>query len=304
MAELGELVSCDRIFARIEENLSSYANNGQLDLGKFYSEVKWFISQMGLAVFEQRDGVINLEDHKAELPCNFYLLDSAWLCDQNPIPIESSNFQGKYVFYTTKDCETIHQPAPCLPTLGIPQYLVTSCNQGNIVEKVTLKEFVSGSETSLTWRNPILLKLNNHRSVGKICTKKCQNLFSQSPYDISIHKQGGSFYMSSNLKHAVIYIKYWIYPIDEVTQLPLIPDNPLVEKALESHLTKYFLENLYLNGDDTQLENKIKYWNQKAQTDLMDCRTLSKMPSFQTMVNYTKTVRKRWDSYELQNIHW
>lgn len=301
MIENFDLVPCDQLFSRIEENLSSYLNNGMLDVTRFYPEVRWFIQQMGLAVFEQKDGVLVLEKNRAELPCDFYMLDSAWLCDNSTAKI-TDNFQGKYIFYTTKACETLTQGQTCPPP-NATGYSVSACPQENILEKVTITEYVAGSESSLNFHNPILLRLNRNKSLSTICSKKCANLFSRSPYEISINKQGSTYYMFSGLKDATIYIKYWKYPLDEETQLPLIPDDPIILKALEDHLTHWFLINMWINGDDTNIENKIKYWEQKKMASLSEAKIYTKLPAFIDMVNYAKKVRRRWSTYDIQNYH-
>ena len=105
---------CDSLFASIEEQLRSYANNGLLDLSQFYPQIRWFISHLGLAAYEKEQGILMVEDHKAQLPCDFYMLDSAWLCDQSHTSI-TDNWQGKYVYYTTTTCETLEQQQSCPP---------------------------------------------------------------------------------------------------------------------------------------------------------------------------------------------
>jgi hypothetical protein len=106
------------------------------------------------------------------------------------------------------------------------------------------------------------------------------------------------------MKEATVYLKYWRYPLDEQTELPLIPDDPIILKAMEDHLTHWFLINLWINGDDANIENKIKYWEQKKVNSLQEAKVYSKFPSFSTLVDYTKTVRRRWNSYDIQNLHY
>ena len=297
------MIPCDQLFGRIEENLSSYLANGMLDVTRFYPEIRWLIQQLGLAVFERKEGIIMLENYKANLPCDFYLLDSAWLCDTGTTQI-NDNFQGKYVFYTERSCETVVQGQTC-PAPNDVGYRVSSCPQENVLDKVTITEYVSGAPArTVNFANPVLLRLNNNKSIQTICNKKCRNLFSSSFYEISINKQGSDLIMFSNMKEATVYLKYWRYPLDEDTELPLIPDDPIILKTMEDHLTHWFLINLWINGDDANIENKIKYWEQKKINSLQEAKVYSKFPSFSTLVDYTKTVRRRWNSYDIQNLHY
>src|SRR6187399_2818458 len=126
-----KLKSTESLFARIRENLSSYTALGLIDEGKFFFEVKWFISKLGITMYELDEDVLTLKDFKAEIPCNFYLLESAWLCNKNnSVSRKVDNFQGKVVIYTEKTCEKVVEPS-CL----------SSCSE-KVLEKITLKEYV------------------------------------------------------------------------------------------------------------------------------------------------------------------
>ena len=89
MAADYNLVPTDQLFAKIEDQLNSYATNGLLDTGRFFSEVKLIINKLGIAAYDMTEAIVTLENHRAALPCNFYLLDSAWLCDSNPATTEA-----------------------------------------------------------------------------------------------------------------------------------------------------------------------------------------------------------------------
>lgn len=296
-----DLVSCDSLFARIEENLSSYVNNGALDSSRFYPEIKWFIQQMGLAVFEFKEGIILLEKNRVELPCDFYMLDSAWLCDSSTTAI-NNYFQGKYVFFTEKTCETILNDQTCA-TSSSQGYCVNTDVKDKVLDRVTITEYVTGGDNVLQYSNLHLLRYNNKKSIGTICNKHCKNLFSSSPYEISINKQGGAYYLQSNLKDATIYLKYWRFPMDMETGLPLIPNDAIIQKALEMHLTHWFLVNSWVNGDDVNIENKIKYYQVEKDKYLTEAKIYAKFPSFFDMVRLTRNTRARWDSYNIQNYH-
>lgn len=299
------LIPTDRLFSRISENLSSYTSNGLLDTEQFYPEVKWMISQLGLAVFEQDDAVLILNNHSVELPCDFYLLDSAWLCSKSKkqdIDNENLNyFQGKSVFFTVKNVCNFEQNQSCPP----PNYTgwsVNACNNNSLISNVTITEYVTGaSNNSIKWENPRLLKLNNKKSVGKICSNNCQNLFYNSPYEISINRRGGSFFLSSTLKDPVVYLKYWKYPIDRETNTPLIPDDAIIERALEDHLTHWLLVKLWTNGEVSNIENLIKYWEQRKINSIDAAKSYCKLPSFNTLTELARTTRRRWQSYEQIN---
>lgn len=279
--------STEPMFSRIRENLSSYTSSGVLDVGKFFFEIKWFISRLGISMYEIDEDVLHLKDFKHELPCNFYLLESAWLCNSNNSTTKKiDNFQGKVVIYTEKTCEKVIEN-PCPMPYG-----------EKVLDKITIKEYVQTEPRQSTFHSPILLALGN-KLTKQVCAKDCRNLFTTSPNDISILRRGNTLQLFSSLKEPTIYIRYYAYPIDEETGLPLIPDEPIIEKALESHLMHYFFKNLWLNGDDPNVQQKIKYLQEESNQNMGEAEYFVKLPSFNKMIETARRQRKRYTSYEV-----
>lgn len=296
------LTTCDSLFARIEEDFSAYSMNGLLDTSRWYAEVKWFIQQIGLSAYEQSEGMILLEKHRAILPCDFYQLDSAWLCSPSTQAI-NNYFQGKYVFYTEETCEKLINNQSC-PLPNNTGYSVNTSIKDKVLEKITIKEYVTGGNNWLEFNNPVMLRYNNRKSIGTFCNKSCPNLFVNTPDEISINKQGDTLYLNSTLEDASIYIKYWRYPMDMETGLPLIIDNPIVQKGLEFHLKHWFLVNLWLNDSDVNLENKIKYMEGEKTKWMLEAKMFVKTPSFQDMIQIARNTRQRWNTYNIRNTHY
>lgn len=295
------MVSSAPILSRIEEELQSYSANGVLDTGKLYVQLKWFSQMLGLAVFEKDEVILKLKDFRAELPCNFYALDSAWLCDQHGSKV-NLNFQAQLQVYTQKTCEEVINHGNCyLPNtnqLYVPS--ISACNMNTPLTKTDIVEYVASPNNNiLHWRHPTLLRLTPGKSIKRFCSKDCQNIFSHCPDEISINKQGDSYYLFSTLREPVIYIEYYSYPISKEDGLPLVPEDAILQEALFSHLEYYFFRQIYLNGDDTNLENKIKFLKEESESKMNQALTLSKMPSFNKMVQLGRRVRNKWSSYEV-----
>lgn len=290
-----ELVSCERIFSRIEDELSSFSSNGLLDSDKFYPRVRYFIENLGIGSYSQEEAVIVVKDYKVELPRDFYLLDSAWLCDRCNT-FSQSAFQGEFQIYTKKTCSEV--------SVNGCQYdsyfgLKTSDCPETILDKVTIEQWIqSGDPTSnsISWRNPVLLSLGN--TTSKFCTKVCANVFSSCPDNISIKKQGDCYYLYSNLKEATIYLRYWAYPLDD-NNLPMVPDNPIYENALFYDLQLYLFKQKWYNNEITNVENKIKSLTADREDAWGKALAYSKMPSFQTMIKYINRQRNSTASYEI-----
>lgn len=304
------LVPCDEIFAKIEDQLSSYTSNGLLDTGTFFAEIELVVNKLGIAAYDMVDAIITLEDYKVALPCNFYLLDSAWLCDKQPTytsPIIQSNF----IMYTQVTNEEISQKV-CNSNNSVLDVVSngvtvqsTACNNNNenVLNKQTIKEYIIPEGMSITWKNPVLMTLKNKKTAGNtnVCSKECKNLFARSPYEISINQQGFNKFLHSNLEKPIIYLKYYAYPEDPETRLPLIPDVPVIKRAIEYHLMHYFFYMTWLNSNDVNIERKVQSLRQDRDLYMQEAINYSKIPSFNKSIEMAKNSRRKWTAYEILN---
>ena len=301
------LVKTDELFSKIESQLSSYANNGLLDTNKFFAEISLCINKLGIAAYDLLEAVVELDNHQAVLPCNFYLLDSAWLCNENQ-EVAQTIMQKNFVYYTETTRETISQNTGCGLSpidLTVNNGLIvqsTACNNNNehVLDKVTIREYINtGGERGFVFHRPQLLTLRSNKSLGNpVCSKECKNLFAKSPYEISISQRGLNKYLHSTLKTPIIFLKYYAYPEDPETGLPLIPDVPIIQRAIEYHLMYYFFYMTWLDGNDVNIERKVKDLEEKRNLYMAEAINYSKMPSFNKSIEMARKSRKKFRSYE------
>lgn len=290
-----DYIPCTNLFNRIEEELSSFSNNGLLDVDKFYPRIRLFIEHLGIAAYEPMNAVVKVEDYRAELPCDFYMLDSAWLCESGTTTLQSS-MQSQVQIYTTKTCETVSIKG-CAVTPRYDVIPILGCGNETVLDKVTITEYIGSTPNTITWNNPVLLSLGN-KVTEKVCNSKCANIFSKSPENISIKKQGNSYYLYSNIKEATIYLKYYAYPYDE-NNLPKIPDSQIFEEALFYDLMYYFFKQRWYNGEFKDVENKIKSLESDRQKAMSEAEALSRLNSFRSMVEMAQRNRNRTMFWEL-----
>ena len=299
------MIPADRLMARLNDELSTYSSNGLLDTGKLWTQLKWFSNLLNMAVYEQEATILKVENYKAELPCNFYLLDSAWLCDGSPATSQL-NFQSKLVVYEETTKETVGNNVNCYTSNGtnLGYLQISACNMDTpVYDKTTIKEYVYSGTNTITWKNPYLLSYKKGKSVKQYCSGNCANIFSKFPQEISINKEGDSYYLYSTLKDAIIYVKYYAYPIDEETNTPMAPDDAYLEECLFKHLVYYFLKMAWTNGDDANLENKIKFWKEEAELGIAAAMNYAKLPSFNKAIQLGKRSRRKFSSYEVMSSY-
>ena len=300
-----QMIPADRLMSRLNDELSTYSSNGLLDTGKLWTQLKWFANLLNIAVYEQKSTILKLENYRAELPCDFYLLDSAWLCDNSPSHSQL-NFQSSLVVYEQSTIEQVGNNVNCnTPNGGNLGYLeISACNMDTpVYNKTVTKEYVYSGTNPITWKNPILLSYKKGKSLKQFCAGNCANIFSRFPQEISINKEGDSYYLYSSLKDAIIYVKYYAYPIDPETNTPLVPDDAYLEECLFKHLVYYFLKMAWTNGDDSNLENKIKFWKEEAELAIAAAMNYAKLPSFNKATQLGKRSRKKFASYEVMSSY-
>lgn len=305
-----ELVSTEKIFARLSEELSTYSNNNLLDTGKLFPQIKWFCQILGLSVFQYDEVVLNLNNHRAELPCSFFLLDSAWLCSggglNSDVNTQHLNFQSKLDVYTERVYENIINKGNCyLPdtnNLYPVSISIAPCSGDKVLAHTITREYIVSDPTNgrntCTFHHPKLLRLNNKKSVRSLCSKDCQNLFSHNDEEISISRQGGSYYLYSTLKNPIIYCKFYSFPISE-DGLPMIPNDGIIEEALFWHLFHYVIQNLWLNGEVADVADKIKYLQEKKDEQLNIVKYYTKLPTFLGMKLVGDRTRQKFRSFEI-----
>lgn len=82
MQEL-DFISAEGVIALVQEDLSSFDANNQLDPGRWYPWIRKVVSDLGIACLEYKHALLWVKNYKVEIPCDFYILDSAFLVNQS-----------------------------------------------------------------------------------------------------------------------------------------------------------------------------------------------------------------------------
>lgn len=310
MSDQGEFpfVPSTELVSRIEDQLSNYVQQGILDSGLFYEQIRFCIHSLGLSMFAIEEAIVKLKDHKTNLPCDFYMLESAWLCDKNGTDSTVSGFfRNEYTYFEEKTTERMLVPvcgvnydAPCLSKLSFDAQLRGEFN-GTIVDRITIKDKIETKDNGLYYYNrPVLLRLNSPSNSlrSAVCKSDCKNLFAHSADEISISKDRNNYVLYSTLKHPVIFIRYYKFPIEEETGLPMIPDDPILQRAIEYYLMHYFFNIAWLNNSAEGLENRVKSLRQDRDLYMAQARAYVSLPTFNAMVDFAKRQRTRFSTYE------
>lgn len=284
-------IPADTLIATIKEDLSSYDANNLLDPGRWYPWIKKIVSDLGIACLEYKHALLTVENYRVDMPCDFYILDSAFLVSDKccgPDGKSIIQYQGRSIIWddTTTACAS---PDP-------------SCDNGcenktcslNEFNEVTVREYVDGLPYTYTLPTIFPLYVNQRLSKGW-CLPKSICFGSTSKHEINI--SNGELY--TNFETGLVLLNYYAYPYDE-EGLPKIPDDPKVKLALEQYIKWKALENMWVNNDDMSAQQKMVYFKNEFQTNTYpDAEYVAKLTAMSEMTDMIRNARHRFDVFQL-----
>jgi len=267
--------STQPMFDRISKRLASFDAMNLIDTGDFHKHVAYVIEQLGQAVFQECEAIVPIKDRKGKLPENMKRLHGMYKCTPEFRTTQSINEQKPWVYMyqteITNEC-----PNRCK---------FEHKHEGET--KVVIRTFVNGDELTLSYKNPIMLRLSPN--VRHLCTDDCPSLFQGEPDEVTIDDNGTIHTVFDNDS---IFMQYYGLPMDE-NELPMIPVQEDVEKAVEYFIYTQLFEELYWNSAVPNIANMLQDARQQYNFYIAQARYWAKLPSFAKMVNSIRKMRSR-----------
>ena len=279
----------DSLFGRILEDFGSFTQAQLIDEGMFYKDVKYILALLGISWYREAEDVVHIEHYKACLPKDFKLLDAAYSCQGNIVdtPQPDGLLLQQLTFDHYPESQPNYHDVSCAGNCG------GACQQSNAIFNRHVLTLVKRGDQMFQYHTPKLLKIGNVNTKRQ-CTKNCANVFSTEGDTITI--QNGHIY--TNFKEGNVFLRYHAFPLDEETGLPLIPDDPIIEKCLEMYIKANIIRNLWTNSE-ADVQQQVRYYDELSKEALAQALYHTKLPSFQVMVNAIRLQRKRLNVYQL-----
>lgn len=279
--------SLSSVFSRIKEEFSSYENSGMLDEGLWYTDVKYILNVLGVSTYKYREDFLEICNYRAELPEDFHLLDYALKVSKTTSETDNDPAHLFTVMNFDKMAldQDVHVYDGCNPCcIPVPNTCVF-----NAYEKV----FVNRNNVNVSYSKPELLRLGNVNT-REYCSENMDgNTANYNVNTNTITISGGKIY--TNFRTGDIYIAYHAFPLDE-DGLPMIPDSPRIQKAIESYIKYNVVRKLVINRE-ADLANILSLYKADYERDLADAKFYEKLPSFNEMVNSIRLNRNRTSIY-------
>lgn len=279
-----EFKSTDALFSRIKEDFSTYSNSGLLDDGRFYHYIKYILNYLGVYWFIEEQDFLDVQNYKVELPSNFQQLNFAYKCIKD---INDYSGDGVVLKEETYDHYPLLNPdwhaSVCASTCCNPPETAIFNSYTNIL--------VPRGDFLCTYSSPELLVLGNVNTKRQ-CSDTCPNVYSISKNKITI--QNNTIY--TNFCDGSIYISYYVFPLDEQTNLPMIPDNVRIEKCIEDYIKYNLVKNIVINKE-ADIARLLTFYKQEYEGSLQDAVYETKLPTFSNMMKQARRNRRKFDLF-------
>lgn len=260
----------DELLGEVATDFHVYNNEGMIEPAQLIKVAQKINYDLGLRIHKTFERVLDIENGKAKLPDNFYVMNHATLC--GTYTVKQRVMQGRQIEEvivnpddngdTCTSCHLPEQSCLCEKTY-------TETCEGTVV-LVEKRKYETREYKVFT---PIKFK------PGRYVAQNCVNVSEGSIYEAEI-KNG---FVYTNLQTGTLYISYEGALEDEDGNL-LVLDHPMINEYYEYAMKKRILENLAMNGEDVVQKMNII------------------APEYRAARNYALTIVNTPDYAELQGI--
>ena len=269
---MGQLISPEKVFARIKEELKSYYSTGSIDTLLFPIWTKHCLDQFNNTFLPLETAVIDICNYKADLPCDFKSVKELWVCGTiNKGPITSP-----FTFYYQSDCRISTNADTCS---GCSSSTCTDC--ADIPSPVGIPS-LCGVDKSFWVTNKVQTSMNFSFTVkamlkpgnNKTFSKCSETSLNRSCYSLDTFDIMGNKIVTSFLTGTLYLIYYADATYDESGNYE-IPDNDKFERYLYHYLRQMTFQILLDQCSDEsyrQLTEKRNDEERRANDARIECR--------------------------------
>lgn len=240
-------ISSETLYAKIEEELSSYFNAGAVDNTMFPIWANYALKRLRKTALPIKQTAIAISNHKGRLPDDFDSVREAWMCSAT----FTDEYRSPVYRYYQEDCRITPITDSCSDCFCRQRECICKpCENGNkylVTHKVTNVALFSYSYS-------FLLRPGNTHTENK-CGLRCPNLSSIEVDSFSI--SGCDFV--TTIPEGVVHLIYYSDGIDEKGN-QLIPDDIYIQEYVEKYIKfKLFEKLLNSTTDETFNQMRVKY---------------------------------------------
>jgi hypothetical protein len=259
----------DQLLAEVITDFTMFNTEGMIEPGQLIKVAQRVNYDLGLRIHSNKEKVIEIQNKKAKLPDDFYVLNYAKLCGEYELrdPILHGRHTENVIMEDCPKCGC-NNDCECEATY------VQECQNG---EKIYVQVVEKRKQEVRTYKQFVDIKITS-------ITGKCDALDNSFP--TGYVKNG---FMYTNLDKGKVFISYQGSLEDEEGNL-LVLDHPLINEYYEYAIKQRILENLYINGEE--VSQKIQLIEQRLRPSRNNALSIVNTPDFEEMQKLWETNRK------------
>lgn len=240
-------ITLDQLMSSVESDMATYADEGMINRGIAVKVVRKVNEDLGLKINKERHSVIEVKNHKADLPADFQYLQLAMMT-------------GIKQYYHTNAGENLgtlteEHTAPVLtPVTAVCDPLAAGQQNSECGGKFYVVQRYQERVIEHHEMKPVRLMPSSRR----FCTPESHHHWFDDP---SYHIDIEDGFITTSFREGDLYLNYLTDMTDEDGNI-LVLDHPLLTEYYEYSVKKHLLENWMLNTN-ADVANKLAYIKQE-----------------------------------------
>ena len=241
----------DDLLNSVEDDFSTYDKNSLIEPSQLIKVVTKINKQLKLRVTKTKECISHFENNVCKLPEDTEHLNL--VLSLTRYNISQPEIQGKQSENVSLDIETVD-----------PDKEVFITQVGDIYEVIEKKKFVT----------------YKYNIISKVELRERDNLLFVNSSTVEGVLKGE--FLKLNIPSGYIYFNYEGMLEDEEGNL-LVIDHPQLNDYYEYSLKRRILENLYFNGEETNMQNKLQLVEERWKEARKEARSVANMPDFKEL---------------------
>ena len=266
-------VPVSELFREVKNELSTYFEKGSLDDSYMYPPVKKCLSKMGVRILPLRTDVLQVENYKVELPCDFYKLVFAVACGAEEF-VEIDYLNTKLEEYT------VDSPTAIDVCSTRCDYCEDAC--GNLYG---IRQYFNTYAVEFKALYP--LKISS--DARPYCTEECFK-YQQKGNEITVKNN----HIYTGFEKGTIYLEY-LTLLDEDNEL-LIPDNEIIKDWIKHEIMFVLFRKLYLSQEGDMVQ-RLEWIKSQLAIAQVNAETLYKRFTTKEFYDLRKTLYSRFHKF-------
>lgn len=224
----------DQLLDSVMDDFSTYDKNALIEPSQLIKVAKKINGQMKMRVTKTKQCIVPFDNYTARLPLDFLNLNFAlYIKPYSSFVPEIKGDQKENVSIDASDLDLLK-----------PETEVFITNEGNVYQIIEKKSYIQ----------------YNYEIVSRVKINKLEDIFKTNYADVTGQLVGE--FIRLNMSSGYIYFNYEGMLEDEEGNL-LVVDHEQVNDYYEYAIKRRILENVFLNGEEATMSNKLQLIEQR-----------------------------------------